>query len=250
MISKTIEISLIHTGNSSIHKGKITLNGSYPKCSIQFTSSVSQNIEAKGHDYFQCLINLRIELEKKNYYLLCNGARRDLNCGGGIRRASCGCLGYIIKLGKYLDMVDIVNIFDYAKPDLVASVSEQKQYYDFYKSSLPQLISYSVDSIDGTEIFSTITRKKIIERLCYHSDWQLLEEKRFYDKLSNREGSKLWLNYSNNPEIDRWNIDMKITNYSIYIQFTLENDLQREAFLIFLNEQLRLNNVVHQLKKL
>jgi hypothetical protein len=50
---------------------------------------------------------------------LYNGARRDLNCGGMLRESSCGCFGYIAKLGKYLDIEDSVNVFDYAEPDLV-----------------------------------------------------------------------------------------------------------------------------------
>ncbi|MGL5874566.1 MAG: hypothetical protein ACRC2R_19730 [Xenococcaceae cyanobacterium] len=250
MSTETIKISLIHTCNRTIHEGEITLTGDYPNCGIKFISSISQNIEVKGHDYFQCLINLRIELEKQNYYLLCNGARRDLDCGGMMRNSSCGRFGYIAKLGKYLDTVDSVDVFDYAEPNLVGSVSEQEEYYNLYESSLPRTVSYSVESTDRKELFSTSTRKNIIARLCSHSDWQLLEEKSFYDKDLWREINKLWFRFSNTLEQDRWNIDLKIDNYSIHIMFTLGNETLRKTFLKFLNEQLKLSNIMCHLEKM
>lgn len=250
MNTETIKISLIHTCNGTIHEGEITLTGDYPNCGIKFTSSVSQDIEVQGHDYFQCLINLRIELEKQNYYLLCNGARRDLDCGGMLRNASCGRFGYIAKLGKYLDTVDSVDIFDYAEPNLVGSVDEQEEYYNLYASSLPRTVSYSVEFTDGTELLSNSTRKNIIARLCSHSDWQLLEEESFYDKDLWGEINKLWFRFSNTPEQERSNIDLKISNYFIHIMFTLGNETLRETFLTFLNEQLSLSGVIGELKKI
>lgn len=111
-------------------------------CSILFTSYISQDIEVKGHDYFACLINLRIELEKQNYYPLCNGARRDVSCGGMLRESSEGRLAYIIRLGEYCDLDEDVEVFEYAKPDLVVSVSEQEEFNELHCRSLPKIISY------------------------------------------------------------------------------------------------------------
>ncbi|MGL5879620.1 MAG: hypothetical protein ACRC2V_17840, partial [Xenococcaceae cyanobacterium] len=136
MSTETIKISLIHTCNRTIHEGEIILTGDYPNCGFLFTSSINQDIEVKGHDYFACLINLRIELEKQNYYPLCNGARRDVSCEGMLRESSGGCLGRTVKLGKYRHLEHDVYIFDYAEPDLVVSVSEQKEFEEFYRSSL------------------------------------------------------------------------------------------------------------------
>jgi hypothetical protein len=246
MISKKIKISLIHFCDHIIHEGEIILTGDYPNCDIKFTSSVTQDIEFQGHDYFQCLINLRIELEKQKYYLLCNGARQDFICGGMLRRSSCGCFGSIAKLGKYINRRDRVSVFDYAKPDLVGSVSKQKKYYNLYISSLPQIVSYSVESTDGTKLFSNSKRKDVIEQLCSHSDWQLLEKEDFSNKNLCRDGDRLWFVLSNTLKQNKWDVDIRITNYSIYILFTLDNTTQRETLLAFLNEQLRLNNVILQ----
>ncbi|MGL5804888.1 MAG: hypothetical protein ACRC11_05525, partial [Xenococcaceae cyanobacterium] len=137
-----MKILLIHTYNHTIHEGIIVLNKDNLNCSILFTSSISQDIEVKGHDYFACLINLRIELEKQNYYPLCNGARRDVSCGGMLRESSEGRLAYIIRLGEYCDLDEDVEVFEYAKPDLVVSVSEQEEFNELYCRSLPEIISY------------------------------------------------------------------------------------------------------------
>ena len=71
MSIEEIKISLIDIYNRTIHKGAIVLTGDYPNCGLIFTSSISHDIEVKGHDYFRCLLNLRIELEKQNYYICC-----------------------------------------------------------------------------------------------------------------------------------------------------------------------------------
>ena len=98
---------------------------------------MSQNIEVKGHDYYASLINLRLELEKQNYYLLGNAARRDISCGGMPRKSSDGCLAYVCRLGEFVYLDDYVNIFDYADPNLIVSVSQQEEFNRLYRSSLP-----------------------------------------------------------------------------------------------------------------
>lgn len=64
MSGKQIEVSLIHNLNRTIHEGKLKLIGDYPNCGLIFTSAVNRDIEVKGHDYFKCLTNLRIEPRK------------------------------------------------------------------------------------------------------------------------------------------------------------------------------------------
>jgi hypothetical protein len=126
-----INILFINILSKTIHEGVVTtLIEDYSSCNLLFTSSISQNIKVKSHDCFESLIELRIELEKQGYYLLCNGARKDVYSGGMLREASCGCWGYIMKLGKIVQEEDEVYIFDYAEPDLVGSVSEQKKNYN------------------------------------------------------------------------------------------------------------------------
>ncbi|MEL4898625.1 hypothetical protein [Crocosphaera sp. Alani8] len=240
MSTEKIKISLIHICNRTIHKGIIVLDKDNPRCSLLFSSSISQDIEIEGHDYFKCLIDLRIELEKQNYYLLCNGARRDVNCSGMSREASSGLYGHIMRLGKYIDLDDEVYIFDYAEPDLVVSVSEQEEFNELHRSSLPAVISYYAEStVFGAELISSQAKENIINQLSSHSDWQLLQ----------REGDRLSFKFLDTPEQPQWNIEIIIKNDSIDILFTVENDINQDAFLTFLNEQLSLNGVICDLKK-
>jgi hypothetical protein len=134
---KKINISLMHIYERTVYEAVIMLTGDDLNCSLLLTSFISLDIKVKGHDFFKCLINLRTELEKQNYYLLCNGARRDVCCGGMLREYTKGRRGNIMRLGKYLHEDDEVNIFDYAEPELVGSISEQKEFYKIYCRSLP-----------------------------------------------------------------------------------------------------------------
>ena len=142
MSSEKIKVSLIHNVNRTIHEGELKLIGDYPNCGLIFTSAVSRDIEVEGHDYFKCLTNLRIELEKQNYYLLCNGARKDISCGGMLRESSDGCGAYIIRVGEYCHLDEDLYIFDYAEPDLVVSVREQEEFNKLHGNSLPETVSY------------------------------------------------------------------------------------------------------------
>lgn len=241
-----MKISLIHICNRTIHDGVITLIGNYPNCGIEFTSSVSQDIEVKGHDYFACLINLRIELEKQNYYLLCNGARRDVSCGGMLRESSDGRLAYTIRLQEYCDQNEDVEVFEYAEPDLVVSISEQEEFDRLYCSSLPEINYYYAKF---SELISSQTKENIIDQLSSHSDWLLLQKKSFFGESLSRESDKLLFKFLNTSNQPHWNIDMKISRDEINIMFTVENDTKREAFLTFLKEQLALNGVVYELKE-
>ena len=235
-----MKLSLIHIRDRTIHKGIIVLTRDCPNCALLFTSSVTQDIKVKGHDYFQCLINLRIELEKLNYYPLCNGARKNISCGGMLREASEGRLAYLVRLEEYCHLDEDIEVFDYAEPDLVVSVSEQEAFKELHLKSLPEIIGYSTESTGyGAELISPQAQEKIIDRLSSSSDWQLLR----------REGNRLLFKFLNTPEKPRWNIDMTFERTAIDVLFTIGNDTKREAFLTFLNEQLTSNGIVCKFQK-
>ncbi|MDJ0725995.1 MAG: hypothetical protein QNJ38_12855, partial [Prochloraceae cyanobacterium] len=238
MSKDKIEISLMHILDRTIHEGEIILTGDYPNCGILFTSSIIRDIKVKGHDYYQCLLNLRIELEKQKYYILCQGARRDLSCGGMLRQSSDGCLAYVIRLGEYCYLDEDVEIFDYAEPDLVVSVKEQEEFHKLHGQSLPEIINYYAQF---SESISSQTRENIIDRLCSHSDWQLLQRKNLLSILNVIEGDRLLFKVLNTPDRPHWNIELEIYNDSIKVILTLGNDRNREIFLTFLNQQLSLN---------
>ena len=164
-----------------------------------------------------------------------------------LRESSNGRSAHIIRLEEYCDSDDYVDIFEYAEPDLVVSVSQQEEFQKLYCSSLPKIIGYYANF---EESISSQTKENIINQLCSHSDWQLLRKKRFFIKYLSRESHKLLFKFSNTPARPHWNIEIKFDNYSIDILLTVENDTNREAFLTFLNEQLSLNGVVYKLEKM
>jgi hypothetical protein len=247
MNTKTIKISLINTCSAVVHEGIIVLKENSLNYSLLFTSSVSQDIEVNGHDYFACLINLRIELEKQNYYPLCNGARRDITCGGMQRESSEGGVAYVIRFGEFCDLDDYVDVFEYAEPNSVVSVSEQEEFNKLHRKSLPEIIDYSVQF---TEPISCKTRENIIDRLSSYSGWQLLQRKSYYVEYLNRKTDKLSFKFFNTSAQPHWNVEIKISNFFIEALITTQNTMNREAFLTYLNEQLTSNNVMFQISKM
>jgi hypothetical protein len=101
------------------------------KCTLEFNCSLTGKLIFIESDFFECLINLRKELDKYDYYPLCNGARVDVYPSGMCRDMGNGLVAYIQIPNKQVNSEDLVNIFDFAESNLIASVDKQ---YKFYKS--------------------------------------------------------------------------------------------------------------------
>jgi hypothetical protein len=98
---------------------------------FEFTSLVTPKMTFNNSDMFECLIDLRIELKKYSYIPLCNGARLDTYPATGMCRDMAeGGAVFILKIGQPLDFDNVVNIFDYAEPQLIASVEEQLNFFE------------------------------------------------------------------------------------------------------------------------
>jgi hypothetical protein len=103
------------------------------KWTIEFTASIFDKVEFTSGDMFECLTMLRKELVKYNCLLLCNGARLDVYPSGMCRDMGDGLVAYVSKPGEIVREEDLVYIFDYAEPELIASVEEQ---YNFHVSRI------------------------------------------------------------------------------------------------------------------
>jgi hypothetical protein len=88
----------------------------------------SLNLTKSDSDFFNCLCQIRLELEKKGIKILCNGARVDVWPSGMMRDMSNGILAYIMKMGLQSKVEDRVNIFEPAKPEEIGTVHEQSEY--------------------------------------------------------------------------------------------------------------------------
>jgi hypothetical protein len=95
---------------------------------LEFTSSITRKLSFTDEDIFKCLTQLRIELAKDGCKVLCNGARLDTYRSGMSCDMGSGLSVEVMSLDPEID-IDYVYIFDYAKPDLIASVEDQFNYY-------------------------------------------------------------------------------------------------------------------------
>jgi hypothetical protein len=90
----------------------------------------------ENDDLFECLIDLRKKLSKLNCRPLCNGARLNINPSSMSRETGGGRMAYILHTGEPAKREDIVDIFEYAEPQLIVSVDEQKKFYHHWSRSL------------------------------------------------------------------------------------------------------------------
>lgn len=103
---------------------------------IEFEDSELGVIKFQGSDLFACLSNLRLYLEKKNFLLLCNGARIDVYPSSMTREMSAGRLAYVIKLGQTASRDDIVDIFETTSKENIGTVKQQKEYHTRWADSI------------------------------------------------------------------------------------------------------------------
>lgn len=98
---------------------------------LEFIHSNGEKLSFTEGDLFECLTQLRLELEKKSCNPLCNGSRLDVYVSGMERDMGDGNIAHVITPEPSLDIKDVefVDIFDYAEPNLVVSVKEQFKYY-------------------------------------------------------------------------------------------------------------------------
>jgi hypothetical protein len=82
-----------------------------------------------GDDLFEAMIGLRKELEGLGCLLLCAGARADVFPSGMSRSMAGGRKAYVTRLGMPAGRSDVVDIFDYAGPESVGTVEQQREFH-------------------------------------------------------------------------------------------------------------------------
>lgn len=92
-------------------------------------------ISVIDRDFFESLIQIRIILEKKGFYILCNGARKDVYPSGMTRDMFKGVTAYKIQLGVKVQVDDRVNIFDECSRDFIVTPQEQRDFYNHWLKS-------------------------------------------------------------------------------------------------------------------
>lgn len=79
-------------------------------------------------DAFECLSIVRRQLDQTGIRLCCNGARRDVWPSGMARDMGGGLKAYHLTMGKATKISDLVDIFEPAPVEAVASVAEQRDF--------------------------------------------------------------------------------------------------------------------------
>jgi hypothetical protein len=101
-----------------------------PSCKLLLSGVKLESKEFSGEDVFEALVQLRLGLEKMGYQLLCAGARPDVWPSGMGRSMGAGRKAYITRLDAPSRKADLLDIFDYARPELVGSVAQQKSFHE------------------------------------------------------------------------------------------------------------------------
>ena len=87
-------------------------------------------IEKKGENFFDTLIELREDLEKKNIKLLCKGCCRNVYPSGMLLSMGSGRNAYTLKYGEQAKMETLVDIFDSCSKEEYATVRDQLEYFE------------------------------------------------------------------------------------------------------------------------
>lgn len=89
-----------------------------------------------GEDLFDVLCQLRQRLEKEGFKLLCNAARKDAYPSRMAREMGGGRKIYLLHAGEQARREDLVDVFEPATFEQVATVLEQRAAYKSWLRSL------------------------------------------------------------------------------------------------------------------
>ena len=88
----------------------------------------------ESHSYFDALIDLRKELEPLQIKVLCFGARKDVWASGMQRDMGAGLSAYLLS-AESEGRKPAQSIFDYAPPETIGTVDEQRRYAEGWLNS-------------------------------------------------------------------------------------------------------------------
>lgn len=97
-------------------------------CHLELVLEEGRSLSADATDFFECLAQVRLQLEPEGARILCQGARRDVWPSGMARDMGAGLRAYVLVPGRKANFSDLVDIFDPADPALICTVAEQSQF--------------------------------------------------------------------------------------------------------------------------
>ena len=115
-------------GSSGIQGATLSLSNVGSYCLLTLKLADGRIWTATEPDYFECLVSIRRSLEKNDLAICCQGARKDVWASGMARDMGAGLRAYVLKEGRNASVDDLVDIFDPAPAEVVATVAEQEIY--------------------------------------------------------------------------------------------------------------------------
>ncbi len=121
-------------------KGRTTDTGA----TISLVSSVDcdlrceydgKTLTSSEDDYFEALVQLRLQLEAQGLLLHCNGAGLNVYPSMMGRQMGEGLFAYHLHMGQQSKMEDLVNIFETSADILPATVADQAAFYKAWTNS-------------------------------------------------------------------------------------------------------------------
>jgi hypothetical protein len=98
-------------------------------CVVETGEYDNRKLRAEASDLFDCLVKIRLDLELEGAKILCNGARLDAFPSPMARDMGGGRKVYLLRMGEPAQLENLVNTFDEAPIEKIASVAEQKKFY-------------------------------------------------------------------------------------------------------------------------
>ena len=133
MYHEELDVKLMH--EDTLIEGKLDLYEEAPDDREQVLVELSfcdKVISKMDNNYFEALQQLRVELEKVNIQILCNGAAKNVYPSTmQMSMGSCRT-AYILSHGRQAKSADIVDIFGCLDSLVFVSVAEQKAFYDVW----------------------------------------------------------------------------------------------------------------------
>lgn len=121
-------------GSSGLEQATLSLSDAGRSCLLTLELADGRIWAATEYDYFECLVSIRRSLDKNGLSICCQGARKDVWASGMARDMGAGLRAYVLKEGREASVEDLVDIFDPAPAELIATVAAQKRYAEKWRS--------------------------------------------------------------------------------------------------------------------
>jgi hypothetical protein len=109
-------------------------------CQIAVATGEDDVLHGRGCDVEEALQNLRVELESRNWHLLCNRYRRDAFVTSMSRQMSGGLGCYLVKPRRPVSHRQIVHCLEPAGEAMVVSAQEAETFIAEWRRARPGIL--------------------------------------------------------------------------------------------------------------